>query len=288
MKIKLFSSRTALITGLLILVLPACENDHFWVYTEQVHSHSDYNVVLKSTWFFSNLSGFELGKDPVNKNMAPGGAFHFDRMNDSLHYAKYAGVLYIDGRDSSGNSTWSNSRLPYKKGYIYSDDRNSSPGAFGSVNEKMEVIYRGPLNTPPAHLHLCLRKWDEEPNGTRPGRTWKVSTIVDEQGKDLTSDSDWTYYTDNTMRFEKADRFVFTPGEKRSEQEKKLFGTAKEHATVIGSYTVVKETNGAVSLKLVFPNFTSVLTVVKSRFGYVKLSGESGGKKGILELSPVD
>ena len=220
--------------------------------------------------------------------MAPEGAFHFDRMNDSLHYAKYAGVLYVDCRDSSGNSTWSNPRLPYIKGYIYIDDRTSSPGAFGSVNEKMELIYRGPLNTPPAHLHLCLRKWDEESKGTRSGRTWKVSNIVDEQGKDLTGDPDWTYYTDNTMRFEKADRFVFTPGEKRSPKEIERFGTAKEHATVIGSYAVIKETNGAVSLKLVFPKFTNVLTVVKSRFGYIKLSGESEGKKGVLELSPVD
>ncbi len=62
MKLKLFPTRAGMFTLLLCLALPACENDDFWVYTEQVHSHSDYKVIVMSTWFFSNLSGFELGK----------------------------------------------------------------------------------------------------------------------------------------------------------------------------------------------------------------------------------
>jgi hypothetical protein len=114
---------------------------------------------------------------------------------------------------------------------------------------------------------------------------------VDDQGKDLTGDPDWTYYTDNTMRFEKTDRFVFTPGEKRSAKEIDLFGTASEHRTVIGSYCVTGDIYPepvTISLNMVFPNFKVTMTVLESRFGYIKLHGESEGKSGILELRPLD
>jgi hypothetical protein len=248
----------------------------------------DVSWGTQSAQFYRTLSDFSNETNKFTGILTQGEQWHFKSfpMDDSAHFGKYAEPLYCDYRWDSGESNWGNPKVQLNTNCeIY---KHGMRDPFGVVDLDMFIEMDGIPVSPPAHLHLCLHNWNESPDGVRPGRTWKVSTIVDDQGIDLSSDPDWTYYSDNTMRFEKADRFIFTPGEMRSAKELDLFGTAAEHATVIGSYTVTKDGSGTVSLKLVFPNFTSVLTVVESRFGYVKLSGESGGKRGILELIPLD
>lgn len=278
---RIFSNSRALLFALLMVPLfQSCEND--WMFADSVTgSYSSYYAQ-----FYRSLPDFTNGTNKFTGRLDSGNDWHFSdpAWSDEQHFNRYAEPLYCDYRRNSGESNWGDPKVQL-------DDINLSKHTQKWPYETdldMYIYMKGTTVSPPAHLHLCLHSWNEAPDGVRPGRTWKVSTIVDDQGKDLTGDPDWTYYTDNTMRFEKTDRFVFTPGDKRSAKELELFGTASEHPTVIGSYTVTRDENGTVKLSLVFPNFTNVLTVVESDYGYLKVSGESGGKKGVLELSPLD
>ena len=272
------------ITGFLLLALmmasSSCEDDYY-----TVNGVNGFNRFYTTRYEFESgmwdgyLTSWELSRT---------GDYHllFSGPISLEDHLKSLTQIYYDGRDKDGNSTWSD---PLLKIDGISASASGVRSGFIDYNFNVNVTAIG-LNTPPVHLHLCLRTWDEGDSWSmeRTGRTWKVSTIVDDQGKDLTKDPEWNYYTDNTMRFEKADRFIFTPGQLRSAKEIELFGTAKDHTTIIGSYSIAKKTTGEVQLTLVFPNFNTTLTVLESRFGYIKLSGVSDGKKGILELAPID
>jgi hypothetical protein len=283
MKYNFPTTRAVLFMILLLPLLPSCEEDDIYVLSD-----TDSKEVYGQ--FYRSLSDFETGTNKFSGEIVTAFSEHFPAYgwSDSVHFAYYAEPLYGDFRDIKGRSNWGNPKMVLDENCDY-----STVPAWDFFIRSYDITIRmdSDLKTPPAHLHLCLHDWKEAPDGVRLGRTWKVSTIVDDQGKDLTGDPDWTYYTDNTMRFEKTDRFVFTPGEKRSAKEIDLFGTASEHRTVIGSYSVTGDIYPepvTISLNMVFPNFKVTMTVLESRFGYIKLHGESEGKSGILELRPLD
>jgi hypothetical protein len=201
--------------------------------------------------------------------------------------------LYFDVRNSQGFSTWSKPFLT-----LTSDNGINLTIDYLPSNQygfNYFYIWDGDPTTPPAHLHLCLHSWDENPQGKVPSKTWKVTRIYDDQGIDLTTDPDWTNYEDNVITFEKVDRFIIDLGTKRSQKERDLFKTEK---SVFGTYSVSK-VDDTVVLNLVFPTITgnandvnaswmSKLTVLASDWTSLKLAGELAGKKGTLELVPIN
>jgi hypothetical protein len=275
---KLFSAKIGYLIFALVLVISSCEHDT----TVLDFPKADFSK------FYGSRSDFEMEVKGFRDSIFLPGFTHFDPrgFSDLDHVKWYMQLTYADARDSLGRSNWADPAITKDTSLLDWRGRVFDSAVFNLMYQ-VNVDYVGPLNSPPAHLHLCLTKWNQDTTGARLGRTWKVGAIVDTRGNDLTTDPDWIYYADNTMRFEKTNRFVFTPGEERSEQEIDLFGTATKHPTIIGSYSVKKSPSGGVELKLIFPKFNSTLLVLESRFGYIKLSGESGGKKGVLVLVPV-
>lgn len=143
------------------------------------------------------------------------------------------------------------------------------------------------LFSPPAHLHLCLETLDESPVPGKPiGKTWKITSIVDNDGKSLANDPDWTNYTDNYMRFMKATNFIYVPGEKRSDIELDLFGTVKEHPLLFGTYSVIEDESKKVSLKISFPGFEQVFEVVSSSWNKLEIKGTVKSKTGTMVMEP--
>lgn len=276
---KLLFSKTGFLMIAILIAITSCEFDSVILTSASKRIANYYPTRLD----FEQ----ETNKYAPDKDVVPSGSFHPGYVSDAGHFKFYLDKFFVDCRNSRGESNWSDPRMIYSGGTTINEvDRDvPSPGVY---EFELEVYPKDTLPTSPVHLHLCLDSWDENSVGVRLGRTWKVSTIVDAQGKDLTKDPEWNYYTDNTMRFEKVDRFVFTPGALRSAKETDLFGTVEEYPIIFGSYAVIKKDSGEVNVMLVFPNFITTLTVIESRFGYVKLSGVSDGKKGILELVPVD
>ncbi len=236
----------------------------------------------------STYDNFLVGKDTLQPEISY--FYKGVHLSGGDHVPADFPVAYVDLRFSDGHSNWSDPRL--SAAYLYQKIVQGSLNWMYNISLTYDKYtdYIINANSPPAHLHLCLRSWDENTKGKRPGRTWKVKSIVDDKGNDLTKDPDWENYTDNTMRFEKTDRFVFTVGEKRSKKEEELFGLYPKNDTVYGTYNFGGKSASISSsiLYLVFPDFKRQLTVVESAFGMVKLSGIEGGKTGILVLEPID
>ncbi len=271
---KIFFTKAIFLVILFVIGISSCETD-FWA----VDSGNSYKK------FYTSRETFEYGMADITPSSeriiddGPLGHVLFTFPVTKADHINLIPTIYYDGRDEAGNSTWSDPLVTkdassvtvsdYHEGFLYHIKVNVTKG----------------LNTPPVHLHLCLRTWDEETGYQFSRLSWKVKSIVDDKGKDLTKDPEWKYYTDNRMEFLKTDRFYFYPGYLRSAKETELFGV---NSMIIGSYKVAKTTTGEVKLTLVFPNFNTIFTVLESRFGYIKVSGISDGKKGILELAPAD
>jgi hypothetical protein len=232
--------------------------------------------------FFSTYDNFLVGKDTVNLQTV----FKGDHFFQGDHIPHGFPISFVDYRLANGQSNWSNPGSRAAPGLAWSNRDFSD--LFYYYDERTSLLIY--LNSPPAHLHLCLRTWDENVKGTRPGRTWKAKAIIDDQGKDLSNDPDWASYTDNTMRFEKTDRFVLTVGKKRTEKEEEIFGTYPKNDVVYGTYSFVNITAGLSrnKLSLVFPNLTRVVEVTESTFGRVILKVTEKNKTGFLVLEPVD
>jgi hypothetical protein len=273
---KLLFTKTGFLIIALLISIASCEFD---------------SVLLKYgsdqfATYYPTRSDWEQETNKYTGEIVDSGAFHLGYVSDSGHFKFYLSKSFADCRNIRGESNWSDPRMKYTGGTT--NNSVTRDAEMATTEFSLEVYPTDNLPTSPVHLHLCLDFWNESSTGVRLGRTWKVATIVDDKGKDLTNDSEWNYYTDNTMRFEKADLFIFTPGALRSAKETELFGTVEEYSDIFGSYSVAGKTPGQVKVTLVFPNFITILTVVESRFGYIKLSGVSDGKKGILELVPID
>jgi len=200
--------------------------------------------------------------------------------------------LFFDVRNKEGYSTWSKPWLT-----LTSDNGIYLHDEYTPATDGYDYFFQwsGALMTPPAYLHLCLNSWDENPTGQVPSKTWKVTRIYDENENDLTTDPDWTNYEDNVVTFEKGTRFILELGNKRSQKELDLF---KDESSVFGTYSVSKA-GEIVSLNLVFPiisgnsndnnpSWMSKLTVVSSSWTSLSLKGELAGKKGTLELVPIN
>lgn len=274
---KLFFTKAIFLVILFVIGISSCETDFYAVDTTNGYKK-----------FYSSRDNFENGWADItpNSNMLSGSLMGHLMFAIPITKADHINTLpsiYYDGRDSLGNSTWSDPAVTYDASSATVTDYKE-----GLFLYHIKVNVSKGLNTPPAHLHLCLRKWDEDTWYSDSPLSWRIKSIVDDKGKDLTKDPEWNCYSDNMMQFMKADRFYFFPGRLRSPKELKLFGTESENYMIIGSYKVAKTTTGEVQLTLVFPNFNTTLTVLESRFGYIKLSGVSDGKKGILELTPYN
>ena len=189
-------------------------------------------------------------------------------------------VLFVDARRADGYSTWSSPQFAFKY------DPGSSKAEFDKIHTHYYKSHIT-MSSPPAHLHLCLNKLDEE-YYTSLNKKWKVTSVTDESGKSLADDPDWGNYTDNIMSFKKADKFVFTPGAKRSKIELDLFGNEIEHSVLYGSYSVKEDASKKVTLTLAFPSFQQQLEVVSSSWTGLTLKGTIAGKTGIALLVPFN
>ena len=206
-----------------------------------------------------------------------------------VHYETWSTTkktLFIDARTPDGKSTWSSPKmiLDYEYGQKYESqikDKNNNP-----VDHKH--LYEGSLSitSSPVYLHLCLNQWNENPINEIPGKTWVMKSVEDVNGNSLANDPDWTYYTDNLMRFEKVSKFIYVPGTKRSQIELDLFGTEAEHKTLKGSYIITTNSSGKAMITLSFPDFTREMEVVESSWTSLTLKGTSNGKTGIMKLEP--
>lgn len=270
---------SGLVIAIFSVFLTSCEDDEIRYGFDSVSEVGFFKL-------YSTYDDFLVGKDTMNfKTLFVGN--HFGSGED--HIPSGFPVSFMDVRQESGESNWSDPRLTALSPDVYTESGNQGSWMPYKRYYDERVLYRAEFNSPPAHLHLCLRSWNENPKGTRPGRTWKVKSIVDDNGNDLSRDPDWENYTDNTMRFNKTDRFVFTVGEKRSKKEEELFGIFPKNDTVYGTYNFgARYDVDYMKLSLVFPNFTRVLEVTESTFGMVKLRGTEGGKTGVLVLEPID
>jgi hypothetical protein len=272
---KLFIFLRGSIIAASLVFFTSCEKDNI-----------DYEVSEESgsgsLWLFASYDNFLVGKDTANFQMLFTGKHFFQ----GDHVPHGIPISFVDYRLANGKSNWSDPRIDVRS---YDWDDYEGGWYFYSYYQG-SVSYLINVNSPPAHLHLCLRTWDENPKGTRPGRTWKAKAIIDDQGKDLSNDPDWASYTDNTMRFEKTDRFVLTVGQKRTEKEEEIFGSYPKNDVVYGTYSFVNITAGLSrnKLSLVFPNLTRVVEVTESTFGRVILKVTEKNKTGFLVLEPVD
>jgi len=203
-----------------------------------------------------------------------------------IHSSPFLTYVY-DVRNWDGWSNWSDPGFVEQEFFKINEYTRVTSFPDFLYSSTTEVV-GWTLDTPPAHLHLCLEKWDQEhPQGQKLGRTWKVTSIKDEAGNDLTTDPDWVNYKDNTMRFEKHQDFVFVPGPLRSAKEKEKFGEYPQNEKVYGKYALSKDLKPI--LTLVFPGeFKPVLTIEESNWGYIKLKGIENEKTGYLVLGPAN
>lgn len=296
MKTTPLKPATLLLLGL-GLFLASCHDDYLVV--ERLPSSSDPNLFMA---VYMTNKDFKEGTHVIPHYYQDQSYYfvfdtltHFDDDWDYLDH-EVAPIqnkgLFFDVRNKDGYSTWSQPLLSLTSVNginLYVDYKPNTTG--------FDYFFQwsGQLPTPPTYLHLCLNTWDENPTGQVPSKTWKVTKIYDEDNLDLTTDSDWTNYEDNVTTFEKGGRFILELGAKRSQKERELF---KNETSVFGTYSVSK--NGEiVTLNLVFPiisgnsndnnsSWMSKLTVVSSSYTSLNLKGELAGKKGTLELVPVN
>ncbi len=252
--------------------LTSCEKDQF----KLINVNLGYLVAYKSD------PDFKLGNPTPTKFEHT----HMQGFNDG-HGSPFTSYGYVyDARNEDGWSNWSDPGF-LDQSFFRFDEYTRAGNYPDQLYFSTTFVVDWTLDTPPAHLHLCLEKWDQEhPQAERLGRTWKVQSIKDEAGNDLTTDPDWENYKDNTMRFEKHQDFVFVPGPLRSAKEEELFGIYPENEKVYGSYSLTKDDKPILSL--VFPEFKRQLTIEESDWGHIKLKGTENGKTGYLELGPAN
>jgi len=225
------------------------------------------------------------------------GIYKYYEDDDYFDYYFYR-YIYVEARNKDGRSNWSVQNyydyyFTYYSRTYHSTVEAEPKGVKDQKGNEVDYInlyipnVASQLNSPPAHLHLVLDRWDENVKGEIASKSWVMQSVVDLQGKSLADDPDWTSYTDNVLEFQKATKFVYTPGEKRSETELDLFGTEKEHKTLTGTYSVKEDASKKVTLTLGFPKFTQVLEVVESSWTSLTLKGTVKGKTGIMKLTPA-
>lgn len=217
-----------------------------------------------------------------------GGYFYYEEderdAEDHKSYANGTVTRWVDGRTSEGYSTWSHPE------HTFTFNVDATQAAYDALGKRdkdtHKHIYNGKIymSSPPAHLHLVLNSWNQDYSTYK---TWQIESITNEGGQSLAEDPDWTNYTDNIMTFYKASKFVYTPGQKRSETEIDFFEAYPNNPTITGTYTVVEDASKKVTLTVNFPKFSESFEVVESSWDGLTLKGTVKGKTGFMHLMPV-
>lgn len=203
--------------------------------------------------------------------------------------------LVFDVRKTDG---WSNWGMPvssgeYKEHSLTGSWSNKDKHPFAGIDITYNYfgyddiyVYKIEVNTPPAHLHLCLDDIDENPEGEIPTKSWEVEKILDHNNNPLTDDDDFKYFVDDVFTFQKVDKMYIEPGSLMSPDESDYLGQM-QGGKYYGSYTVKAEDDGKVVVKTNFAEvFGYTFTVVHSDFEKMQLQFTTGsGKTGNLFLT---
>ena len=180
----------------------------------------------------------------------------------------FCGVLLFDVRSPAGYSSWSEPEYDDISAYL----------------ENFEYISDNFLTTPPSHLHLCLDSLWANP---RPeGMTWVVAEVLDESGRDISSDDSWMCMTDNEYTFFKSTKLKYVPGVMICGDEDSEYFSDRTEA--FGSYAIsVVSDSMYLEVNIVgHENIPEPMQILSSDFGTIMLKAiRDNDEVGFIKLA---